>query len=340
MPIIKDNVGTLFSCLSGYNFYQLNRGCSLSDMEIHAVHCLSESGVEIRKTTTQLNPGELKKWKYFVEHPVNVTNMLWPIDIVSLNDDLDIGLVFRARALPKMEPLKTILYNEDELDWRNPHIQDLVISFLKQCIDIHKNGYAYHSFDINRMFYNVASMEAFFDFSLSITPAQEVTAINSNDVGIEFLPPWCDIEGDNPMGLAEDYYSIAAILFRLMIGRMPYQGRLMDGKGNMMNHLTDVDEDFHVMMFKAYHSTPVFVFDKNNTSNSIGLYTVEEKFVERWEKLPEKIKKMFSETLIYSENIRSKVYSDNGWLEAHGKIYSGYEWLEALKSNCFGNKGD
>ena len=65
--------------------------------------------------------------------------------------------------------------------------------------------------------------------------------IPGEDVAIEFLAPWVPAEGTVQVDLICEYYAIAAILFRAMIGRMPYQGRQMDGHGNIMNLLTDTE---------------------------------------------------------------------------------------------------
>lgn len=320
MPSIKDNADIMFSCLSGYNMYQVSESIQDPGFDICATHCQNGTEVKIRRSESSLNEENLPKWKYFVEHPVDVSTMLWPVDVVTFEDNSEIGLVFRRRSLSKMEPIKTILYNDFLLDWHNEKTQKLIINFLKQCVNMHNNGYLYHCFDLNRIFYNPVDMSVLFDFSLSLSQIDDVVTVEKADVGIEFLPPWCDIEADNEMSLIDENYTISAIIFRLMIGRMPYQGRLMDGNGNMMNHLTDTDKDTHIMMFEAYRKNSIFIFDTNDTSNSIGLFTAEEKYIERWNSLPENIKRMFSDALIVKNGKTTKTYSSIDWLNALEKL--------------------
>jgi len=320
MPSIKDNVDIMFSCLSGYNMYQVSTKIQDPEFDICATHCQNGTEVKIRRSESLLNEENVQKWKHFVEYPVDVSTMLWPVDVVKFEDNSEIGLVFRRRSLPKMEPIKTILYNDFLLDWHNDKTQKLIINFLKQCVNMHNNGYLYHCFDLNRMFYNPVDMSVFFDFSLSLSQIDDSVIVEKADTGIEFLPPWCDMDADNEMSLKDENYTVSAIIFRLMIGRMPYQGRLMDGNGNMMNHLTDTDKDTHIMMFEAYRKNPIFIFDANDTSNSIGLFTAEEKYIERWNSLPQNIKKMFSDALIVKNGKTSKTYSSIEWLNALEKF--------------------
>ncbi len=321
----------VFSSLSGYNFYYITEKFKdeYGNIKARAVHELNGTDVEIRYDIALSTGRTLKKWKYFIEHPIDINNILWPVDIIR-DDEGVYGLVFRRRAFPPLKPFKDRLYNDEKLDWRNDDIQKLTINFLDLCKKIHDGGYAYHCFDICRMRFNPQDMDILFDFSLSMSRTygelKKEEKINHADVGIEFLSPWLEMHEDNKMSLEDDYYSIAAILFRLMIGRMPYQGRLMDGMGDMMNLLRDIDENNHISMFAKYREHPVFIFDENNKENTIGIFSEEEIFIERWNALPENVKKMFNDVL--NEN---NVKADN----ENRITYSPEEWLEVLVNQCF-----
>ncbi len=316
------NTQMLFSCLNGYNIYIPSKHDS-SGMS----HLLSNDDVTIRPVP-ELNPDSVnEKWRYFVENPVDISNVLWPIDIVDLPDGV-LGLVFRKRALPKLEPLKNLLYNSPLLSWKKNDIKEITSNLLLTFSDMHENGYAYHSFDVEHIYFARNNSKVFFDFSLGIdrhydNSVAEAT-VDFNSVSIEFLPPWRSFENKNMLSLVDDYYSISALIFRLLIGRMPYQGRVMDGQGDMMDLLRDVDPADHYRMFEHYHANPIFIFDPNDKRNSIGLYTHEEKTVDLWEDLPDKIKQMFIET--FSLNNVSAPQSKK-------MLYKPSEWYKALKEN-------
>ena len=312
----------LFSCLSGHNIYiqsKYNSACM--------VHLDSNTEVTIRHINNMDASAAKSKWRFFIENPIDIKNIIWPFDIVELPNG-DAGLVFRARAFPKLVPIKTLMYNSSLLGWTKPDIKEIVTNLLYTFDNLHKGGYTYHIFDMDKIFYNAQSKDVLFDFSagISISPKSEFadSYIDKQCVALEFLPPWKDFSSRDSLSLFDDYYSISALLFRLLIGRMPYQGRLMDGHGDLMDHMRDIDEDDHIRMIEHYHSHPVFIFDRNDKSNSIGLYTHEERIVELWADLPEKIKDMFAD-VFSSENLNLP--------NSAKRMYKPHEWLSELKAN-------
>ncbi len=316
------NTQMLFSRLSGYNIYVPSKH-DPSGMS----HFLSNDDVIVRPMPALDLDSVNEKWRYFVENPVDISSVLWPIDIVDLPDGI-IGLVFRKRALPKLEPLKNLLYNSLLLSWKKDEIKQITANLLLTFSDIHENGYAYHSFDVEHIYFSRSNGKVFFDFSIGMARHFDSKVIESkvdfDSISIEFLPPWRSFEDRAHLSLVDDYYSISALIFRLLIGRMPYQGRIMDGQGDMMDLLRDVDPADHYRMFEHYHSNPIFVFDPNDKRNSIGLYTHEEKNVELWEDLPDEIKLMFIETFSNS-NVAAP--------QSEKKLYKPSEWYDALKKN-------
>lgn len=313
---IKD---MLFSCLSGHNIYVPSKYDDSS-----MLHLLSNTDVTVKAVNGISQTLVENKWRYFVERPVDIKNITWPVDIVKLQEK-QMGLVFRKRAFPKMEPLKKILYNSNLLDWSRPEIKKLISNLLKVFDEIHTGGYAYHAFDMEHMYYNEETYEVLVEFSLGMSIHNNDTT-NVSDVGleavaIEFVPPWVKLDKRNYLSLSDDYYSIAALLFRLMIGRMPYQGRLMDGHGDMMDLLRDIDPDAHIQMFKHYHDNPIFIFDPEDDINNVGVVTSVEKFKDRWEDLPQEIRAMFIKT--FSKENLSMSYEER-------KLYNVREWHDAL----------
>ena len=315
---VKSNL--LFSCLTGYNIYAPSKN-GISDR----VHMFTSEEVDIREITGITPYGVQEKWRYFVEYPISIKHFLWPVDIVEISKD-KMGLIFRKRAFPKLKPIKQLLYSPELLNWKSTNIQAIIKSLLTAFDELHTGGYSYHAFDIDKIFFNESNGEVLIDFSLAMSRnyfnRQHVDTLSSTYIQVEFLPPWSKFNENDQFALDDDYYSLAAMLFRLMIGRMPYQGRLMDGAGDIMDRQRDVDQGMHLKMFEHYHNNPVFIFDDNDDSNSIGLYSHEEKIIDKWEELPEEIKVMFK-TVFSKENIKMNYGSK--------KLYSPREWISALE---------
>lgn len=310
----------LFSCLSGYNIY-----LSSKNGVFDRIHMFTDEEVDVREVPGITATEAQEKWRYFIEHPINIKHFIWPIDIVEISDG-KMGLVFRKRAFPKMEPIKKLLYSPDLLNWKNTNIQNIIRNLLTALEDLHSGGYAYHAFDMNKMFFNESNGEILIDFSSAMTrhffDRKHSEPLNPEDVQVEFLPPWSSFNKNGSFSLEDDYYSVTAMLFRLMIGRMPYQGRLMDGVGDIMDRQRDVDQGMHIKMFEHYHNNPVFIFDDKDNSNSIGLYSHEEKIIEKWEGLPSEIRMMFN--TVFSKNNIEKTRGEK-------EVYNEREWIDALQ---------
>lgn len=316
----------IFSFISGYNYYIITdwKDDNLCD----AYHCVDETEVNIVFKDITLKQD---KWKQYIEYPPDVEMLEWPVDIVVRYEERSerIGLVFRKKAYPKLTSIKKILYNDLLLDWRKDNIRTIINNFLTKMDSIDKCGYFYHDFNLQKIKYD-DNYRIFIPFNLSITRSNEQNnykeRIDKKELSIECIPPWIDWnEEETYMGRECAYYSIAVILFRLMIGRMPYQGRFMDDWGGIMNELKDTDETIHIQMFKEYIKQSVFIFEENSL-NSIGDITYEEKFVERWEQLPHDMQKMFIEVFSH-KNIISK--------ETERVVYSPEEWLNIINSQCY-----
>ncbi len=321
-----DNI--LFSSLSGYNLYVPSKN-DPSTMW----HMLSETEVTVRPFNSRDVMAIQKRWRHLVEQPIDVRHILWPVDVVQIDEHM-MGLVFRKRAFPKLEPFKTLLYNTNALGYQNRAIQTVVTQLLETFAVLHNGGYAYHAFDMNHMFYDPQTHNILIDFSLAVTrhhgDATALCEVLPELIAVEFLPPWVDFDTPEKLTLLDDYYALAALLFRLLIGRMPYQGRLMDGQGDMMDARRDKDPDEHRRMFAYYHSHPVFLFDPVDTTNAIGLHTHEEKIIDRWLSLPDTIRSMFL-TVFSKDNIDAP-YEEK-------TLYSAAQWLDALQKAAVIERG-
>jgi hypothetical protein len=99
------------------------------------------------------------------------------------------------------------------------------------------------------------------------------------------------------MDLASDYYTMAVILFRLAVGRLPYAGSAMDGIAN------DTPSQ-HSDWIKKYHQHPNFIFDPDDDYNEIGDFGHEEIYLSRWNALSDELRAMFTAVLRKSNSWR------------------------------------
>jgi len=311
----------LFSCSSGYNFYTHNHSqINIFNKSRNIIrHIKSEElFYYIEFPTDFSNKIDLDFWIQIIRKPPNMHNFIWPSDIVQLpgstNKSCPFALVFSVKSFSDYQNFHTIINNESNLDWQNIIIKKIIRNLLDTFIDFYRLNYAFHEFNINNISYQKNNLNILFDFSFSIQNLKNLydkVIVNEKQINPDFADSYYyRVERSNYMDLASDYFSIASILFKLMIGRLPYQGSILDD-------VVNGNEKDHQNWIKTYHKNPIFIFDETDISNHIGDFSHEEIFYGKWMKLPNNIKKMFSEVFA-TKNVLRKTeklifYSPNEW---------------------------
>jgi len=275
------------------------------------------------------NNNELQYWVNLIRKPVNLKHYIWPVDVIELATETSqkqkYALVFPMRALPVFETIGGLLSNDMQAGWNMPWVKKFVANLLDAwcCFDASK--YAYHEFSINNMFYQKENFDVMFDFSFSTQKVADLYStriVNKSRITPDYADSYFYIDGRNSlMDLASDYYSIAVILFKLLIGRLPYQGKVME-------HEPNANELEHKNWLRVYHKNTYFIFDKNDNTNHIGGETgfaKDEIYVERWNELAEHVRNMFHNVFQTANVLRTS----NNLI-----FYSPSEWKDAL----FGEK--
>ena len=297
----------LFSCAGGYSYY-------FYEPETHLVfgkpkklirHIKMDELFYITPFPGQLRPeNNLEYWISMIQSPANLDNYIWPVDIIALEDGEHYALVFPLRAIAVYEPITSALENDANLDWENIWVKQIAGNLLDAWERFDVSSYAYHEFSADNMYYQREKYQVLFDFSFSahktsgVYDSQSVIAAN-------IMPDYADpyyIAGRSgaAMDRASDYYSMAAILFKFMIGRLPYHGSILDD-------VPDNSESEHETWLKIYHSNPVFIFDDYDTRNKIGSsidFAHEAVFAQRWERLPTLLRDMFHNTFTGQNALR------------------------------------
>lgn len=328
----------LFSFVSGENYYRIK---SVENDVIRAKHEKFNCDVEIKifhaqdyKTGVQL----LQLASVFYCPPGDVS-MICPIDVVKITNfnvgqtqyKGDFGLVFpKSNVREGFVPIREIVYGSKGLGWDKDSVKKLSLNITKQLQKLDELWYCYPSFDVDKIYYNPKTFDVIFDFSFSLFYHYNSSnhsiyyehTICANDLSLDFMPPWVDFENYNSIkkvSVAMEYYSLAALLFRLIIGKLPYQGEYCSSEcSTLMEYDADEKENIthHNYMMKKYLEKPIFIFDKQNIENTIGKTNEEKVMIQLWERLPQKIQDMFSDVFTSTqEDGEYKLFSPNQWHE-------------------------
>ena len=340
----------LFSLLSGYDFYRITQSNETGWLGTHV-----QSGNIVRikaigKRETPIGAEELLRHRRYIWHTMPQDHYEWPIDLAEYQDQQQMYVqcyIFPLKPYPGFTPIRELLYQEKtsrRLDWRNAEIKEICRNLLKVFSGLHKSGYFYNDFCIDRIFYEPKTRDVFLRFSSGIRlyeqkeekpeymewkpflnqeaslKAGEQEIVPVKDISIEFAPPYI-YDGTEYSGNIDDF-SICSMLFRMMIGRMPYEGKGLNSFGEVFDPIRDVDRAAHEYYFEHYHQYPKFIFDPEDNSNSLGPMSENDLPKERWEKLPDKIKEMFQESLA-------------DYVQGKGRLYPPEEWLDVLNQLCW-----
>ncbi len=341
---IADNIQKLrnsqhiaFSSISGYNYYYLPEDQQIG-APAYALHAPSEAMVYLVPLgihDEELSPQDKAWHESFILKPMTAVNFEWPIDLLqckTVDGKYVLYHVFSQRAFLGYVPLKKLLYQRRDskvLDWRSKQICIVCRSFLGAMQLLDESGYNYNDFNIERIVYKESTGNVILRFTPQIRGRDgngEADKLKPADIAQEFAPPYLfktDFDGFLPS--QGDYYSVAAILFRLMLGRLPYEGRGLSNYGCVFDPVRDVEVLSHNNYFQHYHKYPHFIFDPKDESNRIAPMQENDLVRERWERLPAEIKEMFQNSLceFTAESLPAK------------KLYSPAQWLAACNRYCW-----
>lgn len=331
----KEKKLRIYSNLSGFNIYYVimqHYGARVPDnFVITDIRENNETNLHASVVYRSSEPMPETKAAWFAEiiqNPVSNSLFQWPIDLIEIKRATEyvVCLVYRNAQYSHMKPIKELLYQPGMskiLDWRNPFIITVCKYFLTAMSVLHSNGYIYNDFDIRNILYNPDSGEVFFKFTPNLRKARSNSQYDKVDcaaISPEFAPPFVYNEEmyNGFMTKKTDYYQITALLFRLMIGRLPYEGRDLMNYGIVFDPQFDTDDNAHKYYFQHYHQYPHFIFDENDVSNSLSTTTDNDMPRERWELLPDNVKNKFNEILCgnAAESGTYKNITPDAWLKA------------------------
>lgn len=242
-----------------------------------------------------------------IEEPAPSAFFEWPQDLIEVaRGNGYVGyLVYRNRAYRNMRPIRELLYQPSMskvLDWRDPFILTVSRNFLTAMAALHNSGYIYNDFNMDHILYDPHTGAVFLKFTHSLRKSGSKTpydVVDSAAIAPEFAPPYV-YNTDVYRGFLSkntDCYQMVALLFRMWIGRLPYEGRDLMSYGTVFDPEFDTDENAHKYYFQQYHKYPHFIFDEKDTTNALSSTADHDLPKERWHALPEDVKQMFQKVL-------------------------------------------
>ena len=324
---------TEFSAISGYNYYKVPEVLP-EQGAFPALH--RPSGVVYRmEPGPVLNIWEAEQqllwYRDFILKPAPKKWIDWPVDLVRIRSGEGrtardrLYYVFLHRPMPGLVPFNKLLYADkrrDHLDWRTEDaVRRTAMGLLRALDALHSSGYTYNDFNINRMCYEPGTERVFLLHTDAVRKYGDDSARNDvapGQAAVEFAPP--------AEGVDRDLFAAAAILFRLMIGRLPYQGWPIEQNTHVFDsNYWDLDrEDAYRSYFERYQSIGCFVFDPTDDSNRLSPGYEDDLPRERWEALPERIRTMFTDVLAYTDPQK----------QDRMVLYTPKQWIAALEHCC------
>lgn len=324
----------LYSVCSGFNFYQQVAGqkCSVFGKSKNIVQHVKTGDLFYLSELPQFMTKRFKMnfWTSLIRRPVDLEHFIWPVDIVSMPDvnSSPYAMVFPVRARPAYNKLTDALSDVENLGWQQEWVRKLIADFLDAWCNFEMSPYAYHEFSEQNMFWYKEKISSkchvLFDFSFSTHGVRDMYTlgpVESNRITPEYADSLYYENGQLSMDRASDYYSIAVILFKLLIGRLPYQGAVVE-------HEQNATETEHANWIRIYHENPYFIFDEQDDINRIGGisgFSSDRVYVKRWEELPRSVRNMFH-NVFQTANVRRTA---NELF-----FYSPTEWRNALFNNA------
>lgn len=268
----------------------------------------------------------LEMWKSIILKPTHCS-VFWPVDIICREDEYGVTyfFVFTYRFVPKTVSLNTLSKENKGLGFEKNIIKntiDVLLNTIRQNFDYQ---YLYMCWDDSMIFIDEENGEILIPFSFYMLYKFNLKiSLNTSEYFSVCLDPYaylnrdCDENDFNSGVYTVDFYSemyaIASLLFKLLIGRYPFEGALMDGIFNST-------DDEKKRWISEYLKHPIFIFDPNDETNKLGEFANEQIFIQRWESLTEKLREMFL-NVFSKENINR--------LGAYPIYYTPQEWIDAL----------
>lgn len=224
--------------------------------------------------------------KGFLTEHILPDGFIHPVDIAAEGRG-EGGYVYVYRNLP----VKNVQNLKDSIEQRNvaeePEDAARAVRIVRRIVQdaarFYRCGYAYYGWYAERIYCDREGGQIFYDECSSTAMPEPEHPFPEEDLALLYCDPF-----RTSYGADLDYFSLAVLLFYVLIGKYPYDGRLMDGVGRA----TPVEQS---AWYHIYRKNCIFIFDPENRVNSVGTFAHEAQFGNRWLRLPEDVRTVFTE---------------------------------------------
>lgn len=211
----------------------------------------------------------------------------WPVDaVVRGKGEEPYRCVFRNVPVTKLRSLTERTADRNITD--DPAEAAASVQFARQIVHDARHfyacGYAYYGWHPEKIYPSVDGSRLYYDFSGTADRIAPEKPFPQAGVYKLMTDP-----AKTQYGEDLDYFGLMVLLFYVLTGRFPYEGRLMDGIGNSA-------ESEREAWYEVYRQNAVFIFDPHDTRNSVGTFAHEKVFLSRWEALPADVRTVFTQT--------------------------------------------
>ena len=211
----------------------------------------------------------------------------WPADAaVRGNEHAAYRYVFRN--LPASGQRSLTARTEDRNITDDPADAEAALRAARQIVQdarlFYACGYAYYGWDPDYIYPSADGVRLYYDFTGTADIIAKERPFPEAGRYKRLTDP-----AKTQYGADLDYFALMTLLFYVLIGKLPYDGRLMDGVGRAA-------ESEQEAWYEAYRKNCVFIFDPHDSRNSVGTFAHEKMFLSRWEALPADVRTVFTQT--------------------------------------------
>ena len=315
-----------YSCITGFGIYErLNGEGNFPGIGQCCQMRHIETGVEYYALLEPCSDAAKKRLCSLIEARIPDSKYIWPCDLAE-NTDGERFLLFSPDVYPQYITLLDIA--NGKRGYEDPAVIKTLFWLLDRLEMLWTGGYVTANFDLSDFYYDPAREDGYISFSV-------LTAKRIGRVPIKkgySVSPMSRIAKSrglvDPYGFSEDHerytwnddsflIATAALVFYLMIGRMPYDGALQD------DDRYDMELNPGRFWGHSYPYRPFFIMDEEDSrQNRVGEYPEELVQIDRYNRLSKQLKEMFCESLCNQSVMREKEV----------RFYTPKEWKQAILS--------
>lgn len=295
--------GYFYSRISGYNMYErLSGEAEVPGLGVCGQMQHMDTGELFYAMKQEPSDAFYRRMTAVIESRLPDREWIWPCDLVE-NAAGECMLLFAMEAYPQYPRVLDVAERHSGID--DPQVLQTALWMLDRFSALWDNGFITADFDLSHYTYDAARNMGSIAFS-TVTVAK-LSAKAGEKAPFYLIKPVsriADCRGlCDPYGFSEqhDQYqfdnksfliAVAATMFYLLIGRMPYDGALQD------------DDRYDMVMNPerfwghCYAYRPYFIMDEiDGARNPIGEYPEEMEQLARFARLSPKLKEMFCQSL-------------------------------------------